>query len=220
MKEETIIKKDWCNYFGLTPISQSKYYKIVGCFVVGFELIRIPNRGLIHPHFVIYPLWRENFKLCMKTPYHLYGFRDKKNLQAQMSPNELIKKEEEVFDIANNYIGYNIKVDIPSIVIYNLMNKYQPNEVNDPWRLMVVAESNIYQSVYMNDRDMFTQAISAMDDVFIRINPHLRLVESIYGKYEKRKELFVSLFEKQASIVELIEKNANDSKIKQKIKMV
>ena len=72
----------------------------------------------------------------------------------------------------------------------------------------------------MNDRDMFTQAISAMDDVFIRINPHLRLVESIYGKYEKRKELFVSLFEKQASIVELIEKNANDSKIKQKIKMV
>ena len=137
-----------------------------------------------------------------------------------MSPNELIKKEEEVFDIANNYIGYNIKVDIPSIVIYNLMNKYQPNEVNDPWRLMVVAESNVYQSVYMNDKDMFERAISAMDEVFVRISPHLELVESIYGKYEKRKELFVSLFEKQASIVELIEKNANDSKIKQKIKMV
>ena len=100
------------------------------------------------------------------------------------------------------------------------MNKYQPYEVNDPWRLMVVAESNVYQSVYMNDRDMFAQAISAMDDVFIRINPHLKLVESLYGKYEKRKELFVSLFEKQASIVELIEKNANDSKIKQKIKIV
>lgn len=100
------------------------------------------------------------------------------------------------------------------------MNKYQPNEVNDPWRLMVVAESNVYQSVYMNDRDMFAQAVSAMDDVFVRINPHLKLVESIYGKYEKRKELFASLFEKQASIVELIEKNANDSKIKQKIKMV
>ena len=220
MKEETIIKNEWCKYFELTPISQLKYYKIVGCFVLGFELIRIPNLYLIQPHFVIYPLWRDNFKLCMKTPYHLYGFRDKKNLQEQLSTNELINNKEEVFDIANKYIGYNIKTDVPSVVIYNLMNKCQPNEVNDPWRLMVASESNIYLSVYMNDIDMFTQAISALDDVFFCISPHLKLVESIYGKFEKRKEFLTSLFEKRVSIIELIEQNASDSKIKQKIRIV
>lgn len=220
MKEKTIIKNDWCNFFELTPISQSKFYKIAGCFILGFELIKIPNQDLIHPHFVIYPLWRDNFKLCMKTPYHLYGLRNKKNLQEQLSVDELINREKEVFDIANNYIGHNIKNDVPSIVIYNLMNKCQPNELNDPWRLMVVAESNVYQSVYMNDKDMFERAISAMDEVFVRISPHLELVESVYGKFEKRKAFFASLFEKRTLIVELIGKNVNDSKIEQKIRIV
>ena len=62
MKDETIIKNEWIKHFKLTALSNSKFYKIVGCFMIGFELFKIPHRGLIQPYFVLYHLWRENIK--------------------------------------------------------------------------------------------------------------------------------------------------------------
>ena len=51
MKEETILKNEWINRYDLTAVTQSKYYKIVGCFAIGFELMKI--HGKIKPYFVI-----------------------------------------------------------------------------------------------------------------------------------------------------------------------
>lgn len=61
---------------------------------------------------------------------------------------------------------------------------------------------------------------SQIDNVYNRIGPHIGLVESIYGNLVKRKEYYSSLYEKRDSIMELIKKNADDSKIKHIVELI
>ncbi|MDD7726180.1 MAG: hypothetical protein SOY07_05855 [Bacteroidales bacterium] len=97
MKKETVLKNEWCAHFNLSAYTTTKFYRIIGCYVVGFEMIKIPNRGLIHPHLVVYPIWRDDIKLCMKHPYMLYGLLNKRQLQVQSPIQEILLTKDTIF---------------------------------------------------------------------------------------------------------------------------
>lgn len=76
------IREDWVNALpNLAMYAQNKLYKIVGPVVIGIELIRLPRTPEYRPHFVCYPLWKENVKKCLMNPIMLMEFYDKKGLQ-------------------------------------------------------------------------------------------------------------------------------------------
>ena len=73
---------DWKNSFPqLTLYSQNKLYKVVGCCILGIELIKSPHMENYSPYFVIYPIWKKDVKACLDYPIFLKQFKNKKGFQ-------------------------------------------------------------------------------------------------------------------------------------------
>ncbi len=73
---------DWRKPFPqLTVYSNDKLYKIVGAFIIGIELIKLPRTEEYRPHFVCYPLWKNGVKECLNVPIILREFYNSKGLQ-------------------------------------------------------------------------------------------------------------------------------------------
>jgi len=74
--------EDWQNAFPqLSLYAQDKLYKVVGSIVVGLELIKLPRTDEYRPHFVAYPIWKEDVKTSLNTPFILKEYYNKKGLQ-------------------------------------------------------------------------------------------------------------------------------------------
>jgi len=80
------IINDWQNAFPqLSVFGQNKLYKILGPVIIGLELIKLPGVEKYRPHFVMYPLWKEDVKTCLDYPIILKEFYTKKGLQYNIS---------------------------------------------------------------------------------------------------------------------------------------
>lgn len=74
--------EDWQNAFPqLSLYAQDKLYKVVGSIVIGLELIKLPRTEEYRPHFVMYPLWKQNVKTSIDIPIILKEYYNKKGLQ-------------------------------------------------------------------------------------------------------------------------------------------
>lgn len=220
MKESTVLKNEWCKYYDLTPLSPSKFYKIVGCYILGFEIIKIPNRGIAQPHFVVYPLWSNDIKECLKAPYQLYGLKDKRRLQVKLPIAELLEERDNVFGLFDEYIGFDIKTSINSKELLKLIDKCDSGMYNNPWRLMHLSDAKIYQSAYLGDKNMFDRSIEELTEIYLRINKHIQLVESRYGDLNERRVFLQSLFDKREAIIDKVKVNAVNSKIKNYVELI
>lgn len=76
------IKDNWINAFPeLSAFTQNKFYKIIGCLVIGIETVNIPNISGYKPHFVVYPLWKNDVKKCLDGSYLHICILNKKGLE-------------------------------------------------------------------------------------------------------------------------------------------
>ncbi len=76
------ITEEWLNAFPhLTGYAQNKLYKVVGPTIIGIELIKLPRTEEYRPHFVIYPLWKNDLRKCLNSPIILQELYNKKGLQ-------------------------------------------------------------------------------------------------------------------------------------------
>lgn len=65
----------------LSKFSQNKFYRVVGCSIIGVELIKLPKIESYRPHFVLYPLWKSDLKNCLDSPSILFELSNNKGLQ-------------------------------------------------------------------------------------------------------------------------------------------
>lgn len=86
--DKTIKKKvieDWQNAFPqLTMYAQNKLYKVVGCCILGIELIKSPHTESYSPYFVLYPIWKKDIKASLDYPIFLMNFKNKKGYQYEI----------------------------------------------------------------------------------------------------------------------------------------
>jgi hypothetical protein len=76
------ILNDWSKGFqGLSPYTQNKLYKVIGPFVTGVEIFKLPRADDYRPYFVCYPLWKSNEKECLDEPIILQEIKNKRGLQ-------------------------------------------------------------------------------------------------------------------------------------------
>ena len=76
------ISEEWLNTIPeLSIFTQNKFYRIVGCVIIGIELVKLPKTEDYRPHFVLYPLWKSNLKNCLDNPTILLEINNKKGLQ-------------------------------------------------------------------------------------------------------------------------------------------
>lgn len=218
MKEETIIKNDWCNYFGLTPISQSKYYKIVGCFILGFELVR--TQCEIQPHFVLYPLWKKDIKTNMQFPYILHCINDSRGINYQISISEMLKQKEAIFLDIERVVGFDLTKNISKEDILKIVEQEQYSKmyVDNPYHQGILSELKIYLSVYANDKDLYMQTIAEIDDIYSRINRNI--FKYWFGDFYKWKNNLELTFAKRQDILKTIRENIANCKIKTEVQFV
>lgn len=214
MKEETILKNEWVKRFDLTAVTQSKYYKIVGCFAIGFELWKI--RGEIQPHFVIYPLWEEDVKECFWGPFLYHHIRDSKGLPYYLSISQMLEKKEEIFLNAENYLNFDMKKNIHKNDLLRFLDLYL-ERYDIPFDQTIVIEMKTRMATFLNDESLFEQAITDMDEAYANFKS---IFEEYYGKLDDCKNNLISVFSNRQAVLDKIEENIANGKIKAQVELL
>src|SRR5690606_13087154 len=76
------ITEAWLNAFPkLKTYNQIKLYNVIGCFIVGLELIKLPRVDNYRPHVGWYPLYKKEVDDCLKSPILYDEFRNQRGNQ-------------------------------------------------------------------------------------------------------------------------------------------
>lgn len=227
MKEETILKNEWCKQFGLTAVTPTKFYKIIGCFAVGFEMEKL--YGKIQPLFVLYPLWRNGIKECFSWPYMYQVIKDSKGFQYNLSSDKILNSINVIFHDCNELLKVDIKNNFHLKDVIELINSYYHyNEyyINNPQREGVLLMLKIHIAVYLNDKTLFDKTVSEMDVKYAKLTEgekgllRQQSFEYYFGKYEDWKNNLISTFSKRQEILNKIEDNIANCKIKERLELL
>lgn len=76
------IAEDWFAALpNLRAFTQNKFYRVVGCCILGVELIKLPHSEEYRPHFVIYSLLESDITKCLEAPVAIVQLYNDKGLQ-------------------------------------------------------------------------------------------------------------------------------------------
>ena len=79
-KEKKEIYKLWGEAFPcLTAFSPTTFYMTLDIAVIGIKLIGLRGQDEYRPHFMCYPLWRENNEMNMNEPIFMQQMYNAKN---------------------------------------------------------------------------------------------------------------------------------------------
>lgn len=215
MKEETILKNEWVKRFDLTAVTQSKYYKIVGCFAIGFELMKI--HGKIKPYFVIYPLWLEDVKECFGFSFLYHCIEDTKGLYYSLSISKMLEKKEEIFLNAENYINFDLRKNIHKDTLLKVINAYSNERYSEPPAQYATIEMKAHMATFLNDESLFEQAIVDMEIAYAKYNS---IFEKYLGKLDDWKNNLTSVFSNRQAMLDKIEENIANGKIKAQVELL
>lgn len=219
LSKETILKNEWINHFGLTAISTYKYYKIAGCFLVGFEQIR--TRGELQPHFMIYPLWGNDIKDCLQGYCLYHCIEDTKGFGYQISASKMLARKDEVFLNAERYMGFDLTKDIRKNQMLDIFKKYSEEYDTNPVQQNTIFVLKTYMATYLNDKSLFDEIVTSMKKMedYARQDP--QRFEKLFNKrYEFWKENLISIFSNRQAIIDKINANIASGKIKQRISLL
>ena len=215
MKEETILKNEWINRYDLTAVTQSKYYKIVGCFAIGFELMKI--HGKIKPYFVIYPLWLEDVKECFGFSFLYHCIEDTKGLYYSLSISKMLEKKEEIFQNAEIYLNLDLKKNIHKDSLLKVIDTYSKKRYYVPSDQSSIIEMKVYMATFLNDESLFEQAITDMEEAYANFTS---IFEEYYGKLDDCKNKLISVFSNRQAMLDKIEENIANGKIKAQVELL
>ena len=215
MKEETILKNEWINRYDLTAVTQSKYYKIVGCFAIGFELMKI--HGKIKPYFVIYPLWLEDVKECFGFSFLYHCIEDTKGLNYSLSISKMLEKKEEIFQNAEIYLNLDLKKNIHKDSLLKVIDTYSKKRYYVPSDQSSIIEMKVYMATFLNDESLFKQTITDMGETYANFKS---IFEKYFGTLDDWKKNLTSVFSNRQAMLDKIEENIANGKIKAQVELL
>jgi len=79
------VEETWLKAFPqLNKFSGSRFFKIIGPFIAGIELLNAWGVNNYKPYFVLYPLWENNIDKCLDKPIVLNTLRNKKGISISL----------------------------------------------------------------------------------------------------------------------------------------
>lgn len=149
MKNKNEINKLWLASLPTFKLySGTKLYRILGPFVIGIELIKLPRVEEYRPHFVIYSLYGndlgKDFKSCMKYPLFMMEFGDKKNLQYSISCQDFLSESRDAIE--------NVKKTLPFILSDSIkigtLYKFLDSRINNKDVIYEVKHPEYFEMKY------------------------------------------------------------------------
>ncbi|MBE6326738.1 MAG: hypothetical protein E7077_06690 [Bacteroidales bacterium] len=138
----------------------------------------------------------------------------------------MLEKKEEIFLNAEKYMGFDLTKDIHKNQILDIFDKYLYNKYLNEYSTNPVEQDSIFilktfMATYLNDQSLFDDILASMKSMedYARKNP--QSFEQLFGKrYDFWKEDLVSVFSNRQIIIEKINANIANGKIKEKIELL
>ncbi|TCN60929.1 hypothetical protein D0809_03375 [Flavobacterium circumlabens] len=215
--EKTIKKKiteEWLNAVPqLSAFAQNKLYKIVGCCVLGIELIKLPHSEEYRPHFVVYPLWKSNLKECLNIPSIYFAIENNKGLQLDIP----YLRHSIYFNEAIECLKKQIIISLNENVTLKSLFELVDNRFNDMLvktnsaQQAKLFELKFYIALYTGNQAQVENILTQIQQISMSWN--MQMFEIWYGKFDL---WFQSLQEKvnhREEFLRQIETNKLDKKI-------
>lgn len=199
----------------LSTFTQNKLYRIIDCVIIGIELIKLPHSEEYRPHFVLYPLWKDNLKNCLDMPFIYFPLRNNKGFQFDISYVKHSSYFDEAIECLKKQLPilWNEKVALKSLfdIVDNRFNDIliKSNSAEQA----KLCELKFYMALYIGSQSLIQNVLNQVQQV--SKNWNIEMFEMWYGKFD----LWLKGLQEKASnredFIKQIEANKQDKKISQ-----
>lgn len=210
------IKEDWIDAFPhLSAFAQNKFYKTVGCFVIGIEAVNIPNIEGYKPHLVLYSLWDEDLKKSLETPYVYQCIVNNKGLQFSTP----YIKHRDLFNEAVECFKKQIPFSLNDNVTLKSIFELSSNRFNDiliksnSAQQAKIFELKFYAALYTGNQAQIENVLSEIQRESKSWN--MRMFDTWYGKFESWFQKLQEKVNNREEFLKQININKQEKKISQ-----
>lgn len=213
-KEKKEIYKLWGKAFPyLASFSPTAFYMTLDIAVVGIRLIPLIGGEEYRPHFMCFPLWKENNEKNMDDLIFMQEFCNAKNMQLDISflasPDTINK----AIDAVHKQVGKCLQEHVHIKDIFEILKKQFSDLTvqRNPILQSLLLEYEFMIALYINNPNFINEVKEVIIKVSKNWNPEF--FEPQCGKIEDwRKQLFDRLNNRDA-FLEHVQKNLCEGKI-------
>lgn len=208
------IAEEWLNSIPqLSAFAQNKFYKVVGCLIIGVEAVNIPNIEGYKPHFVVYPLWKDDVKKCLDTPFLYLCLENKKGLQFSIP----YLKHSAYFDEAIECLKKQVPILLTEKVTLKSLFDLVDSRFND-----ILVKSNSAQQAKLFELKFYSvlyagnqsQVQSVLNQIQLASkNWNMQMFEMWYGIFDLWLQGLQEKASNREDFIKQIEANKQDKKI-------
>lgn len=210
------IAEEWINAFPqLWRFELNTLYKIVGCCVIGIQLIKSPFSEDYSPHFVIYPLWKIDVVKCLDAPFFMIRLKNKKGLQYDI-PYE---KSSIYIDDAVECLKSQISVPFDGDVSLKLLFEFVDSLFDDmlvgrhPGKQARLFELKFSTALYTGNQVQAQNVLNQIQQTSKSWN--MQVFEMWHGKFDNWFQNLQETISTREEFLKQIEANKQDKKISQ-----
>lgn len=208
------VTEEWLSAFPqLSAFAQNKLYKIVGCCILGIELIKLPHSDEYRPHFVVYPLWKSDLKKCLDAPSIYFAIKNNRGLQFDIP----YLKQGSYFNEAIECLRKQIPILPNESVTLKSLFELVDNRFNDMLVKTNSAEQaklfelKFYTALYTGNQTQIQDIITQIQQVSKSWN--IQMFELWYGKFELWLQSLQEKASSREEFLKQVEANKQDKKI-------
>jgi hypothetical protein len=204
----------------LSAFAHNKFYKIIGCIIIGIELIKLPKLEEYRPHFVIYPLWKCNLKSCLDSPSILMELYNKKGLQFSIPYlNNNVNLHESIIESLKNQVPVLFKDNVTLNLLFNLIDSRFDDILikSNSAQQAKLFELKFYIALYLGNEYQINNILNQIQ--LAKKNWNIQMFEIWYGKFEIWIEKLNMKLNIRDEVIKQIEFNKNETKLLSLIKV-
>jgi hypothetical protein len=210
------ITEEWLNSVPqLSVFAQNKFYRVVGCSIIGVELIKLPHSEEYRPHFVYYPLWKNDVKKCLDAPFIYFALKNNKGLQFDIPYSKHSTFFNEVIEC--------LKKQVPILFTENVLLKSLFDIVDSRFNDILVQsnsaqqaklfELKFYTSLYTGNQSQVQSTLNQIQQASKKWN--MQMFEMWYGKFDLWLQVLQGKASNREEFLRQIETNKQNKKILQ-----
>lgn len=215
-KTKKLTTEQWVKDFpDLSLYTQNKLYKIIGPFVFGIELIKLPRIEEYRPHFVIYSLWKNDAKSCFEYPVLLQEFFNNKQLTIDIPYKDINGK---YYNEAKTAIYERLKTSFMGNItlneFYALIDDAMQLEIrfkSHSGKIASLFELKYYAALYIGGQPLVQNVLNQIQTVSKNWNLHG--FELWYGNFDTWIQGLQKKIDSREEFLNQIKANKQDKKI-------
>lgn len=199
----------------LSAFAQNKLYRVVGCSIIGVELVKLPKVEDYRPHFVLYPLWKSDLKNCLDSPTILMEISNKKGVQFSIPYLKHSAYFNEAIECLKKQVPILFTENVPLKSLFDLVD----SRFND-----ILVKSNSAQQAKLFELKfhtaLYTGNQSQVQNVLNQIkqasrNWNMQMFEMWYGNFDTWLQVLQEKVNSREEFLKQVEANKQDKKISQ-----